>query len=111
MQTLVLVTSSPGSPEAQRAIELARTLRAQNRAVQVALLQDAVLAALGHSAMPAAAAVRDMLAQEVPVYVAEHDLTLRGFSPAVLAAGAHVADDRRLVDLILADASRTLGCF
>lgn len=111
MNTLLLITSPPGSPEARRAIELAKTLRAQNRAVVVALLQDAVLAALDHSATLAAVAVRDLLAQEVPVYAAEHDLALRGFSPANLAAGAHVADDRQLVDLMLADGTRPLGCF
>lgn len=111
MQTLLLITSPPGSPEARRAIELAKALRAQNRAVQVALLQDAVLATLDRSATPAAALVRDILAQEVPVYVAEHDLALRGFSPENLTTGVHVADDRRLVDLILDDATRPLGCF
>lgn len=111
MKTVLLVTSPPGSPEARRAMELAKTLHAQGQVVSVALLQDAVLASLNQNATPAAAAVRDLLAGKVPVYVAEYDLSLRGFSSANVTPGAHLADDRRLVDLMLAEGTRPLGCF
>ncbi len=111
MTTLVLITSPPGSAEARRALDLARTIRSQGQTVEVVLLQDAVLTAVDHATTPAAAAVRSLLMQEVPVHVAEYDLVLRGFSPATLAAGARATDDRRLVDLMLAEDAHTLGCF
>lgn len=46
----------------------------------------------------------------VPVYVSEHDLTLRGFAPDMIG-GAQVVNDQRSVDLLLADDTRTVGCF
>lgn len=111
LKTLLLITSAPESAEARRALALAKSLTAQGRAVTVALLQDAVLAALDQSATAAAVAVRDLLAREVPVHVSEQDLTLRGYPPVSLHSGAVAADDHRLVDLMLADGTRTLGCF
>ena len=110
-KTLLMITSPPGSPEARRALDIARVLRDAGHSVVVALLQDAVLAALNATDTPAAQAVHDLLAQEVPIYVARHDLALRGFSVASLAADTVIMDDRTLVDLVFADGTRTLGCF
>ena len=111
LKTLLLITSAPESAEARRALDLAISLKVQGRAVTVALLQDAVLAALDQSATAAAVAVRDLLAREVPVHVSEQDLTLRGFSPGHLSRGAEVTGDRHLVDLLLTSGMRALGCF
>lgn len=77
----------------------------------LALLQDAVLAAAGHSATPAAAALGTFVAQGVAIYVAAEDLSMRGFSPANLVPGAVAVDDRHLVDLMLAEGTKALGCF
>ena len=110
-QTLVLMTSPPHSPEAQRALALAASLRARGIAVGVVLLQDAVFAAIRPSASPAAVTVDVLLSNAVPVYVAEQDLRLRGFSAAGLPAGIQPVDDRRIVDLVMTDDTRALGCF
>ena len=79
--------------------------------VGLALLQDAVQAAVNHNQTPAAQIVSRLAAEGIAVHVAEKDLTLRGISPADLVPGATVIDDRRLVELLLADGTRALGCF
>jgi len=110
-RTLFVITSAPGSPEALRALAVACALDDQAREVRLALLQDAVLAAVQHNQTPAAQVVSKFLAQGVAVYVAHQDLTLRGVSPDDLTPGVTAVDDRRLVDEMLADGTKTLGCF
>ncbi len=109
-RTLLVITSAPGSPEATRALSVACTLDDQVRDVRLALLQDAVLAAVKHNRTPVAQVVSQLLAQGVAVYVAQQDLALRGISLDDLTPGATAVDDRRLVDLMLADGTKTLGC-
>jgi len=110
-RTLFVITSSPGSPEALRVLSIACTQDDQAHDMGLALLQDAVQAAIKHNQMPGAQVVSRLAAQGVAIYVAQQDLALRGISPDDLASGATVVDDRRLVDLMLADGTRTLGCF
>jgi len=110
-RTLLAITSPPGSPEAVRALAIACTLDDQAHTIALALLQDAVLAAVKHDRTPVAQVVSRLLAQGVAVYVAHQDLALRGFSTHDLTPGATAVDDRRLVDLMVADGTKTLGCF
>lgn len=110
-RTLLVITSSPGSPEAMRALAIGCTLDDQGRTVALALLQDAVLAAVKHDRTPVAQVMSQLLAQGVAVYVAQQDIVLRGISPDDLTPGATAVDDQRLVDLMLADGTKTLGCF
>lgn len=110
-EILVIIASAPGSAEARRAVDLAHTFREGGRSIAVVLLQDAVLAALAHSPLAAASELRELLAAGVPIYAAELDLALRGFSSVHLAPGTAVADDSHLVGLMLADGTRTLGWF
>ena len=74
-------------------------------------MQDAVQAAVKHNQTAAALIVSRLAAEGIAVHVAEKDLTLRGISPADLVPGAMVVDDRRLVEHLLADGTKTLGCF
>lgn len=108
---LLAITSPPGSWEAARALALARTLGDQGCDVGLVLLQDAVLAAVDRAQTPVAQVLSQLLAGGVAVYVAAQDLALRGFSPDALTPGATAVDDRRLVDLMLADGTKMLGCF
>ncbi len=103
--SLLVISSPPRSAEARRALHLAGTLRAQGRPVAIVLLQDAVLAAVE------AGALAGLLRSEVPVYAAARDLALRGFSRADVVRGVEAVDDRRLVDIMLADGTRTAGTF
>jgi len=110
-RTLLAITSPPGSPQAVRALAVACTLDDQVQTIALALLQDAVLAAVRHDRTPVAQVVSRLLAQGVAVYVAQQDLTLRGFSAHDLTPRATAVDDRRIVDLMLADGTMTVGCF
>jgi len=110
-RTLLAITSPPGSPEALRALAVACSLDDHSRTIALALLQDAVLAALKDGRTPVAQVVSRLLAQGVAVYVAQQDLTLRGFSAHDLTPRATAVDDRRIVDLMLADGTMTVGCF
>ena len=109
-KVLLMITSSPRSMEAQRAFHLARTLHAQRRTVSVVLLQDAVLAAVGKGPAQDPHGLAMLQSRGVPVYVCEHDLTLRGFAPDMIG-GAQAVNDQRIVDLMVADDTRTFGCF
>ncbi len=109
--TLLVINSSPESEAAVRALAIACTLDDEGRRVALALLQDAVLAAVKADQTPAAQVVSRLAAQGVAVYVAQQDLALRGISLHDLTPGATTVDDRRLVDLMLADGTKTLGCF
>ncbi len=109
--SLVVIIHPTGSEQGQRALALAHSLRQKGVWVKVALLQDAVLAALDRNRTPPAGMLRDLSSHEVPIYVAEEDLVMRGFGHPDLIAGAVTIDDRALVDLILAEGTTTLGCF
>ncbi len=106
-----MISSSPRSPEARRALHLAYTLQAQGRPVGVILLQDAVLAAVGADSARKSEELDGLMARAVPVYVCAHDLTLRGFAPQDVFPGVEPADDGRIMDLMLAEGAHLLGCF
>ncbi len=108
---LLVITSSPAAEAALRALAVACTLDDQGRCVALALLQDAVLAAVKSDQTPAAQVVSKLAAEGIAVYAALQDLALRGISPDDLTPGATTVDDRGLVDLMLADGTKTLGCF
>jgi sulfur relay protein TusB/DsrH len=110
-RTLLVVTSSPGSAEAMRALAIACARDDQAHTMALVLLQDAVQAAVDGNQTPVAQVVSRTLADGGAVYVAQQDLALRGISPDDLTPQATVVDDRRLVDLMLADGTKTLGCF
>ncbi len=90
---------------------MACSLDDQGRSVELALLQDAVLAAAKGNQTPVAQVVSRLAAEGIAVYAAQQDLALRGISPDDLTPGATATDDRGLVDLMLADGTKTLGCF
>lgn len=109
METLFLITSPPRSPAMERVLALAAAMQARDSAVGILLLQDAVLAAIHETATPGG--VEMLAGREVPVYVAEMDLAMRGCAAAPLAAGVEAVGDHRLVELMLADNVRVLGAF
>ena len=111
LPVLVMISSAPRSPEARRALHLARTLHAQGRPVNILLLQDAVLAAVGGDPTREPEDLGVLVSRAVPVYACTHDLTLRGFAPQDVLHGVEPADDHRIVDLMLAEGTHLLGCF
>ncbi len=109
-RVLLMISSPPHSADGRRAFHLAHTMHAQGRAVAVVLLQDAVLTGIGTILVQESGGLAALVSREVPVYVSEHDLALRGFAPQDLIPGAEAVGDGRVVDLMLADSTRTLGC-
>lgn len=101
---LLLINSTPSSPNVERAFQTALTLRAQGHAVSVFLLQDAVLAAVDRAYTRAAQA----LSNDIALYALAEDLHLRGFAPAALGTGVRAADYAQLVDLF-AQHTRVVG--
>lgn len=112
MTNIVLVLrSGPGTPQAGGALGLAQSLAEQAGGVTVALLQDAVLTALGDGELPAQGQLRAAIRTGVRcVYLAE-DLALRGFGPDRTLEGCEPTDYAGLVDLLLADGARVAGAF
>ncbi len=110
-QVLLMISSPPRSAEAQRAFHLTHTFYAQGRAIAVVLLQDGVLAAVGIDPTRDPEGLAMLMSQGVPIYACEHDLILRGFAPQDMLPAAEAVNDQRIVDLMLADGTRTLGCF
>jgi len=103
---LLLVTSSPYSPQAARALGLAGALRRLDHPVSAFLLQDAVLAGLEPGTLIAPA-----VAEGVACYALDEDLALRGFTPRKLAPGVEAADYGKLVELMMEQHDRVLGAF
>lgn len=109
--TNIVLRSGPGTPQASGALRLAQSLAEQSGGVTVALLQDAVLAALGDGALPAQGQLRAAICTGVRcVYLAE-DLALRGFGPDHTLEGCEPTGYPGLVDLLLADGARVVGAF
>ncbi len=89
---LLLVNGAPSSPNAQRAWQIAQTLRDQGNRVTLFLIQDGVLAARkGESAL------HDL--GDLACYALGEDLQLRGFAASNLREQVKIADYGRLVDL------------
>ncbi len=108
---VVVLRSEPASAQANGALDLAQGLRDAGSIVTVALVQDAVLLALGNGDLPAQRGLRRLLeAGGRCVYLAQ-DLGLRGFGSTETVAGCTPADDGALVDLLLADGARVAGAF
>jgi len=110
-QILLMISSPARSVETLRAFQLARTLHVQGRTVAVILLQDAVPAVVGNGPAQDSGGLTALVSRGVPVYTCEHDLMLRGFPPHAMVHGVQAVNDQRIVDLMLADGTRTLGCF
>lgn len=100
----VLVASSPTSPSARRGFDLVRELAAGGHRVSLGLLEDGVLAATGR--VPGVP-----LAECAEVLVLDRDLALRGLGGAELAPGCRRCDYGAVVQLMMAEADRTLGMF
>lgn len=108
---VVVLRSGPGTPEAERAFALARSLHGPATGVTVALIQDAVLAACRDGALPAHRGLREALAAGVCCAYLAEDLALRGYGPDCALVGCEPTNYAGLVDLLLAGGARVAGAF
>ncbi len=108
---VLVLRSGPGTQQADGALRLAQPLIEQGGGVTLALVQDAVLVALGDGELPAQRRLREVVAAGARcVYLAE-DLALRGFGPDRALPGCAPTGYDGLVDLLLADGARIAGAF
>ncbi len=103
-KVLCLVSSPPGSAQAQRAFALAEEWVKQGHSVQICLLQDGVYAALQSK-------VQDDTVSPVQWLVLGDDLKLRGFAAEDLRSGVTTLDHAGLVQMMLENFDQVLGAF
>jgi len=103
---LMLVASSPASPQGAAAFQLAELLLQEGHQVSIYLVQDAVLAA-----RPNAGSSSPRPPQGATLYVLREDLALRGFLDNACLPHAQLSDYRELVELMLERHDRVLGVF
>lgn len=108
---VLLVRSAPSAPETASALDLASALRAAGHSATLVLIQDAVLCAVGASALAAAQRVRELLADLAACYYLAPDLAMRGYGLADVADGCEPLDYPGLVDVLLADGVSVAGAF
>jgi len=108
---LLLVTSSPSSPESARAFHLALLMRSQGNQVSVFLGQNGVLAAICGDLHTAGTSVAQALAAGIHVYALNEDLVLRGWGPGDVIPGVQVSGYDELAELALEESATVSGAF
>lgn len=101
MPTLVLVGNAPGTPQARDALRVVDELADGGDAVDLVLVQDAVLLARRNGSEP--------LLPNVTYHVLETELQLRGVRPDELHRGVRLISDADLVRVMLDGARRVIG--
>ncbi|MEW5817809.1 MAG: DsrH/TusB family sulfur metabolism protein [Spirochaetota bacterium] len=103
---LMMISSSPGSPNARTALELADNLRHKGNEVALYLLQDGVFHAVSGDKV-----MERMVAEKICCYCLEEDLVMRGFRKLNLIPQAKVSSYEELVDLMMEKYDSTIGIF
>lgn len=103
---LMLISSSPQTPEAQQALELARSLRDGGNEMGIFFLQDGVYHTLN------ADATQDILPEgRISSYCLQEDLEMRGFRKEDVIPSVKLTTYEELVDLMMETFHTTLGAF
>lgn len=98
---LIIISSSPNTQNAARALKLASTLNEQGNKVSVFLLQDGVYYALSKQNPDLKTSAEKLMATGIDVYVLEEDLIARGFRKKDLASGTHASNYPELIELMM----------
>jgi len=101
---LMLISSSPNTPESRQALDLAGSLWEEGNEIGIFFLQDGV-----YHALKATGAHRLLLEEKVAKWCLADDLEMRGFGKedVVLPVGLSRYDE--LVDLMMERFSMTIG--
>lgn len=100
-----------GTTDAVGALRLAAASQERGRTVELALVQDAVTAAVRSNRSEGAELVRTIARRGGQCHVLDADLTMRGFTELDLAPGCQLIDYAALVDVLLADGATVAGTF
>ncbi len=102
----MIISSSPDTPEAQQALELAQSLLEAGNELGIFYLQDGVY----HAVDPRGS--REILSnRKVVDYCLREDLEMRGFTTEDVAHPVTLSDYDGLVDLMMERSGQTLGAF
>ena len=107
---LGFVGGPPNHPDTERALDLLATLRQQGHNVQLCLVKDGVLCAIGAGGIATNHLVHRLADDGIACYYLESDLRMRGFGPEDTIPGVAPTDYERIVDL-LESCDQTLGVF
>lgn len=100
-----------GAADAVGALRLAAASQERGRMVELALVQDAVTAAVRFNRSEGAEIVRAIAGRGGQCHVLATDLTMRGFAAPDLSPGCRLINYEDLVDLLLADGVTVTGTF
>ncbi|MGQ9630920.1 MAG: DsrH/TusB family sulfur relay protein [bacterium] len=103
---LMLISSSPHTPNATAALDLAGNLKKRGNDVAIYFLQDGVFHALSGEG------VAKIVAEgKVNCYCLEEDLVMRGFRRRDVAPHVLLSSYEELVDLMMEEYDSTIGIF
>ena len=105
---LIIIASSPSSPQGTRGLQTALELQSKGH-VLVVLTQDAVLAARKDS--KTADRVRQLANNAGSVYALADHLNKRGFSSDDLLETVRIVDYAQVVELMTNEETSTIGVF
>lgn len=103
-EVLCMISSPPGSPNAERGLALAAEWMKQGRSVKICLIQDGVYASLARNKMSG-----DL--EPAQWFTLADDLRLRGFKAEDLRRGVQILDYAQLVQMMMSEDQQVLGAF
>lgn len=107
---VLVLRSGPSASGAEQALDLGQVWLHRGDDVEVALIQDAVLTAIGGT-LPVHQQLGSLLHAGGRCVYLEEDLTRRGFEPSDVLVGCEAIDYGGLVDLMLSAECRVVGAF
>jgi sulfur relay protein TusB/DsrH len=103
---LMLISSSPDTPEARQALELAKSLWEGGNELGIFFIQDGVY----HTVNPSGS--QEILSEgKVPRYCLTEDLEMRGFGAQDVILPVKLSDYDELVDLMMEGFDSAIGAF
>ena len=103
---LMLISSSPDTPEARQALELAKSLWEGGNELGIFFIQDGVY----HTVNPSGS--QEILSEgKVPRYCLTEDLEMRGFGAEDVVLPVKLSDYDELVDLMMEESGSAIGAF
>ena len=103
---LMLISSSPNTPEARQALELAKSLWEGGNELGIFFIQDGVY----HAVTPSG--TQEILSEgKGPLYCLTEDLEMRGFGAKDVILPVKLSDYDQLVGLMMKEFGSTIGAF
>lgn len=108
---LVLISNSPNTQNALRALKLAKNFNEKGNKVSIFLLQDGVYCALSKRSTEVKVAVEKAIAAGIDCYVLEEDIVCRGFHSDDIVSKIRTSNYSELVEFMMERHDLVLGSF